>query len=157
MVQAGGLIRLHFHDNIDVLDKFKYKDGVLYYDGIPLQANAKPLYQSIDISKKANNILTSNSDGLFVDGSLLNRFSYDTTTKELKFDNVVISMDEDDTKVSDETEKLWATDPYTALSLNATTLESDETTIPWNTGGNTQSNTGTSGSNASGGSVGTGG
>lgn len=30
----GGLIQIHHHTNLDVLEKFTFKDGELYFDGI---------------------------------------------------------------------------------------------------------------------------
>ena len=68
MQQAGGLIRLHYHNNFNLLELFSEVNGVLYY-------NSLSLYKNLEISANAHNHLTKANDGLFVDGSFIDKFS----------------------------------------------------------------------------------
>lgn len=103
MIEAGGLIKLHYHNHFDVLEAFSEVSGVLYYKD-------SPLFQNIQVSQRAHNHLVKASDGLFVDGTFLDRFSYHD--QELYFDDVIVSREYTDEKVSAMVSSLWTTDPY---------------------------------------------
>ena len=57
MSNAGSLIQFHVHDNHEVLNKLSDVSGILYYQGAPI------LHA---ISKKPNNGITLEPDGLYV-------------------------------------------------------------------------------------------
>lgn len=103
MLEAGGLIKLHYHNHFDVLEAFSEVSGVLYYKD-------KPLYQNIQVSQRTHNHLVEASDGLFVDGTFLDRFAY--RNQELYFDDVIVSREYTNEKVSAMVDSLWATNPY---------------------------------------------
>lgn len=78
----GGLIKLHSHDNKEILDKLTIVDGNLLY-------NNKPIY--IQVSTKNKNLLIQESDGLYVDGSyMLTKEQYDILT-QFNFENNTLS------------------------------------------------------------------
>lgn len=103
MLEAGGLIKLHYHSHFDVLEAFSDISGVLYYKD-------SPLFQNIQLSQREHNHLVKTSDGLFVDGTFLDRFSYHD--QELYFDDVIVSREYTNEKISAMVSSLWATDPY---------------------------------------------
>lgn len=103
MIEAGGLIKLHYHNHFDVLEAFSEVSGVLYYKD-------KPLYQNIQVSQRAHNHLVKASDGLFVDGTFLDRFAY--RNQELYFDDVIVSREYEDEAISTMINTLWSTNPY---------------------------------------------
>ena len=107
MIQAGGLIHLHYHDHIDVLESFTDVDGILYY-------RESPLFNNIQISSKAHNHLTKQTDGLFVDGTFLDRFSY--ANNELLFDNIIVSREYPEQTIKDMVDTLWTETPYKAIT-----------------------------------------
>lgn len=127
MLQAGGLIRLHYHDNIEVLDKFTDINGILFYRGSPFSSN-------ISISQREHNYLTALEDGLFVDGSFIDRFTYDSENDELLFDGIIISRDYDDQSVKDEINSLWNQNPLELITMSKT----NTTTLVRNPWANTQ-------------------
>lgn len=57
MSNAGSLIQFHVHDNHEVLNKLSDSNGILYYQGAPML---------LAISKKPNNGITLEPDGLYV-------------------------------------------------------------------------------------------
>lgn len=103
MLEAGGLIKLHYHNHFDVLEAFSEVSGVLYYKD-------KPLYQNIQVSQRTHNHLVKASDGLFVDGTFLDRFAY--RNQEIYFDDVIVSREYTNEKISAMVDSLWATNPY---------------------------------------------
>jgi hypothetical protein len=103
MLEAGGLIKLHYHSHFDVLEAFSDISGVLYYKD-------KPLYQNIQLSQREHNHLVKASDGLFVDGTFLDRFDYHD--QELYFDDVIVSREYKDEAISTMIDTLWSTNPY---------------------------------------------
>lgn len=103
MLEGGGLIKLHYHNHFDVLEAFSEVSGVLYYKD-------SPLYQNIQLSQREHNHLVKESDGLFVDGTFLDRFDYHD--QELYFDNIIISREYTNEKVSAMVSSLWETNPY---------------------------------------------
>ena len=103
MIQAGGLIRLHYHDNLDILNLFSEVDNVLYYRN-------NSLFQNIQISEAEHNHLTKQQDGLFVDGTFLDRFSY--YDNELYFDDKIVSREYTDQQITDMVNTLWQINPY---------------------------------------------
>jgi hypothetical protein len=103
MLEGGGLIKLHYHNHFDVLEAFSEVSGVLYY-------RDSPLFQSIQLSQQEHNHLVNKSDGLFVDGTFLDRFDYHD--QELYFDNIIISREYANEKVSSMVSSLWETNPY---------------------------------------------
>lgn len=103
MLEAGGLIKLHYHNHFEVLEAFSEKNGVLYYKDSPLS-------QSIQLSQREHNHLVSVSDGLFVDGTFLDRFAY--RNQELYFDDVIVSREYTNEKISAMVDSLWTTNPY---------------------------------------------
>lgn len=103
MLEAGGLIKLHYHNHFDVLEAFSEKNGVLYYKDSPLS-------QSIQLSQREHNHLVNESDGLFVDGAFLDRFDYHD--QELYFDDVIVSREYKDENISAMIDSLWSTNPY---------------------------------------------
>jgi hypothetical protein len=103
MLEAGGLIKLHYHNHFDVLEAFSEVSGVLCYKD-------NPLYQSIQLSQQEHNHLVNKSDGLFVDGTFLDRFDYHD--QELYFDDVIVSREYANEKVSAMVSSLWETNPY---------------------------------------------
>lgn len=103
MLNAGGLIKLHYHDHLDVLESFNDINGVLYYKDAPL-------FQNIQISKYQHNHLVRKPDGLFVDGALLDRFDYHDN--ELYFDNIIVSREYTNQKITDMIDSLWNPNPY---------------------------------------------
>lgn len=103
MLEAGGLIKLHYHNHFDVLEAFSEVNGVLYYKDDPLS-------QNIQLSQQEHNHLVKASDGLFVDGTFLDRFSYHD--QELYFDDVIVSREYTNEKISAMVDSLWATNPY---------------------------------------------
>ena len=103
MLEGGGLIKLHYHNHFDVLEAFSEVSGVLYYKD-------SPLYQNIQLSQREHNHLVKESDGLFVDGTFLDRFDYHD--QELYFDNIIISREYTNEKISAMVDSLWETSPY---------------------------------------------
>jgi hypothetical protein len=103
MLEAGGLIKLHYHNHFDVLEAFSEVNEVLYYKD-------NPLYQNVQLSQQEHNHLVKKSDGLFVDGTFLDRFDYHD--QELYFDNIIISREYANEKVSSMVSSLWETNPY---------------------------------------------
>ena len=109
MIPAGGLIHLHYHDHMDVLESFTDVDGILYY-------KASPLFSNVQLSKKAHNHLTKENDGLFVDGTFVDRFSYDQEHDELLFDNIIVSREYPEQEIKDMVNTLWTTTPYKSIT-----------------------------------------
>lgn len=109
MIPAGGLIHLHYHDHMDVLESFTDVDGILYY-------KASPLFSNVQLSKKAHNHLTKENDGLFVDGTFIDRFSYDQEHDELLFDNIIVSREYPEQEIKDMVNALWTTTPYKSIT-----------------------------------------
>ena len=103
MLQAGGLIKLHYHSHYDVIEALTDVSGILYYRDDPLFAN-------IQISAESHNHLTRKTDGLFVDGTFLDRFSYHDN--ELYFDTKIVSREYTDQEITDMVNALWTIDPY---------------------------------------------
>jgi hypothetical protein len=103
MLEAGGLIKLHYHSHFDVLEAFSDISGVLYYKD-------SPLFQNIQLSQREHNHLVKQSDGLFVDGTFLDRFDYHD--QELYFDDVIVSREYKDEAISTMIDTLWLTNPY---------------------------------------------
>lgn len=103
MLEAGGLIKLHYHSHFDVLEAFSDISGVLYYKD-------SPLFQNIQLSQREHNHLVKQSDGLFVDGTFLDRFDYHD--QELYFDDVIVSREYEDEAISTMINTLWSTNPY---------------------------------------------
>lgn len=103
MLNAGGLIKLHYHDHFDVLESFNDINGVLYYKDAPL-------FQNIQISKYQHNHLVRKPDGLFVDGALLDRFDYHDN--ELYFDDIIVSREYNSQQITDMIDSLWSLNPY---------------------------------------------
>ena len=103
MLNAGGLIKLHYHDNLEVLDLFTDENNVLYYRGVPLFTN-------IQLSEREHNHLIAVEDGLFVDGTFLDRFEYHDN--ELYFDDLIVSREYTDELVTDTVDELWDPNPY---------------------------------------------
>lgn len=101
MIQAGGLIKLHYHNHMEVLEELTDVGGTLYYKNIPL-------FNNIQISQVAHNYLTRKSDGLFVDGTFLDRFNYDSANDELLFDNRIVSRKYTETQIKNMVDGLWA-------------------------------------------------
>lgn len=89
MINAGGLIRLHYHNNFQLLELFSEVDGILYF-------NALSLFKNLEISQQQHNYLTKESDGLFVDGTFIDKFSEVNGVLYFNgnslFDNVEISQ-----------------------------------------------------------------
>jgi hypothetical protein len=106
MLNAGGLIKLHYHTNLDVLDFFSDSSGVLYYRG-------SPLFSNVQISEEEHNYLEKKEDGLFVDGTFIDRFSY--LDNELYFDNKIVSREYTDQEITDMVNSLWVVNPYHTL------------------------------------------
>lgn len=103
MLKAGGLIKMHYHDHYEVLESFYDVDGVLYY-------REKPLFLNITISPNEHNYLTKLENGLFVDGTFLDRFSYEND--ELLFDNIIVSREYEDQKIQDMVTSLFNKDTF---------------------------------------------
>ena len=103
MLEAGGLIKLHYHNHLEVLEAFSEVDDILYY-------RDSPLFQNIQLSQLEHNHLVKVSDGLFVDGTFLDRFDYHD--QELYFDDVIVSREYEDEVISAMVDTLWSTDPY---------------------------------------------
>lgn len=96
-MQAGSLIPMHAHGNMEVLDKLSENtDKQLLYDGKLIDAA---------ISKEANNLVERKSDGLFVDGELLGEFSY--VNGVLKFKGITVSQEYDKRSVTAMIYELW--------------------------------------------------
>lgn len=98
MIEAGGLIKLHYHNNFDILELLSETGGILYY-------NNKPLFHNVHISLTQNNILEKKEDGLFVDGTFLKRFTY--SDNELRFDNVIVSREYSDDDIQTSINNVW--------------------------------------------------
>ena len=103
MQQAGGLIKLHYHTNLSLLELFSETNNILYYRG-------SPLFQNIQISQKQHNKLTRESDGLFVDGTFIDRFEY--INGELLFDGIIVSREYTNQQITNTINSLWSPDPY---------------------------------------------
>jgi len=103
MQQAGGLIKLHYHENYGVLELFNDVNGVLYYRN-------SPLFQNVQISQEPHNKLSKKSDGLYSDGTFIDRFEY--VDDELLFDGVIVSREYPDETITDLVSSLWSPDPY---------------------------------------------
>ena len=103
MLEAGGLIKLHYHNHLEVLEAFSEVNDILYY-------RDNPLFQNIQLSQREHNHLVKASDGLFVDGTFLDRFDYHD--QELYFDDVIVSREYEDEVISAMVDTLWSTDPY---------------------------------------------
>lgn len=103
MINAGGLIKLHYHDHFDVLEAFDDVNNILYYKDVPL-------FQNIQISECQHNHLIRKSDGLFVDGAFLDRFDYHDN--ELYFDNIIVSREYTNQQITDMVDSLWSPNPY---------------------------------------------
>ena len=100
MIEAGGLIKLHYHKHMEVLEELTDVSGILYY-------KESPLFSNIQISQATHNHLTKRADGLFVDGTFLDRFGYDSTNDELLFDNRIVSRKYTETQIKDMVDSLW--------------------------------------------------
>lgn len=118
MQSAGGLIKLHYHDNKTVLDKFSDISGILYY-------NDESLFLNLELSKAEHNKITKNDDGLFVDGSFIDRFAF--KDGELLFDDIVISRnyDEDQEKINKAIKELWAENPFKDITVDKTKVTTE--------------------------------
>ncbi len=103
MQQAGGLIKLHYHTNLSLLELFSETNNILYYRG-------SPLFQNIQISQKQHNKLTRESDGLFVDGTFIDKFEY--INGELLFDGIIVSREYTNQQIINTINSLWSPDPY---------------------------------------------
>ena len=106
MLNAGGLIKLHYHSHYEVIEALTDVNGILYYKN-------SSLFNNIQISAAAHNYLTKKTDGLFVDGTFIDRFSYHDN--ELYFDTKIISREYTDQQITDMVNALWATDPYLTI------------------------------------------
>ena len=122
MLEAGGLIKLHYHQHLELLEAFTDVDNILYYKN-------EPLFKNIQISSQSHNYLSKKSDGLFVDGTFLDRFSYHDN--ELYFDNKIVSREYTDQQITNMVNGLWTTNPYHTLGVIDYTYEpSIRTMIP---------------------------
>ena len=106
MIEAGGLIRLHYHKNLDLLELFSETNQVLYY-------RDKSLFWNLELSQLPHNRLVKQNDGLFVDGTFTDRFSYHDN--ELYFDHVIISHEYTDNEIIGLIDSLWTPNPYEQL------------------------------------------
>ena len=105
MLEAGGLIKLHYHWNYDILQLFSEENGILYY-------RSESLFKNLEISQAEHNHLSKNNDGLFVDGTFEDRFSYDSEHDELYFDTRIVSREYTNQQITDMVNSLWTTDPF---------------------------------------------
>ena len=101
MIEAGGLIKLHYHDHLDVLEALTDVAGILYY-------KESPLFSNIQISQVAHNHLTKKEDGLFVNGTFLDRFGYDSISDELLFDSRIVSRKYTETQIKNMVDSIWS-------------------------------------------------
>lgn len=108
MLNAGGLIKLHYHWNYDVLELFSEENEILYY-------RDESLFKNLEISQEEHNHLTKNEDGLFVDGTFVDRFSYDEEHDELYFDERIISREYTNQQITDMVNSLWVNNPFTEI------------------------------------------
>lgn len=128
MINEGGLIKLHYHKHLEVLEELTDTGGVLYYRGTPLIATDKPLFQSVQISKKEHNYLQKLEDGLFVDGTFLDRFSY--KDNELYFDDKIVSREYTETEITNMVDSLWSPTPFKTFN-KVEVPEVEQSIIDW--------------------------
>lgn len=105
MSNAGSLIQLHFHDNIDVLNRLTDSNGILYYQGAPIFPS---------VSKRADNALTTVADGLYISNrTMLSVVQYDTLSRfyydrgVLYFNDVVVSQAYTDLELQEMLSEVW--------------------------------------------------
>ena len=98
MLNAGGLIKLHYHEHLDVLEKFTEVSDVLYFNG-------DSLFNNLELSQEPHNYLIKNNDGLFVDGSFIDRFDYHDN--ELYFDDIIVSREYTDQQITNLVNSLF--------------------------------------------------
>lgn len=105
MSNTGSLIQLHFHDNIDVLNKLSALNGILYYQGVPVFPS---------VSKQADNALSIAHDGLYISNrtmlsvvqyDTLSRFYYDRGT--LYFNNAIVVQECTDLDIQNMLSEMW--------------------------------------------------
>ena len=105
MSNAGSLIQLHFHNNIEVLNNLSDTDGILYYQG-------SPVFPSV--SKKKNNGIVLEADGLYMSNltmlsatqyNIVSRFSYDNGA--LLFDNIIVSQEYTELQIRVMLDTMW--------------------------------------------------
>lgn len=106
MIEAGGLIKLHYHKNLDLLELFSEVSQVLYY-------RDKSLFWNLEISQLDHNHLIKKNDGLFVDGTFIDRFDYHDN--ELYFDDTIVSREYTDDQITEMVESLWVSDPFLTI------------------------------------------
>lgn len=98
MINAGGLIKLHHHKNFALLELFSDVNNVLYY------RNAS-LFNNIQLSQNQNNLLTKANDGLYVNGTFLKRFTYNSGN--LYFDGKIVSREYEDSAIRSSIVTIW--------------------------------------------------
>lgn len=108
MAGTGSLIKTHIHEHYLVLEKFNEIDGILFY-------NNSPLFMNIQLSENENNIITKEEDGLFVDGSFLNRFEF--KDNELYFDDIIVSREYTDQQITDMIDELWVANSFHEIGI----------------------------------------
>jgi hypothetical protein len=108
MLEAGGLIKLHYHKHFELLEAFIDVNDILYYKD-------EPLFKNIQISSQSHNYLSKKSDGLFVNGTFLDRFSYHDD--ELYFDDKIVSREYTNQQITNMVNSLWTTNPYHTLGV----------------------------------------
>ena len=97
MAQVGSLIPVHSHDNKSVLDCLSENDKKqLLYNGKIIDAA---------LSEKDNNLIERLEDGLYIDGSVLSKFTY--VDGVLKFRGIVVSQEYDERSVKAMIYDLW--------------------------------------------------
>lgn len=97
MGAPGSLIKIHYHDNFELLQEItEGTDDRLYYKNMPI----------LQVSDDEHNAIMLNTKGIFVDNSyFLNQAQYNTLTLfeldkgELKFDGVTVAMKYSDTQI----------------------------------------------------------
>jgi len=101
----GSLIQLHFHENFDVIDKLSDVGGILYYKDTPVFPS---------VSKKDNNAVTLETDGLYVSNvTMLSQKQYDLLSKfdyinnVLVFNDVTVSQEYTKTQITVMIHELW--------------------------------------------------
>ncbi len=120
---AGSLIQLHLHENFDVIAMLSDVDGILYY-------KATPVFPSV--SKKDNNGITLESDGLFMSNlTMLNFQQYDIVSRfkvvnnALTFNGTIIPQEYTKTQIAGMIAELWnELEPDTSGGDTSDTTES---------------------------------